>query len=110
MPQSPMTRALLFVEELRKLDPELPVQHAAILLLVAREEGISQVAVAQALDLSKSAISRAFDKLGSKGSALKAGLELIEVRDGLVDTRQRQAFLTAKGKRCLNTLMHLMEG
>lgn len=109
MARAPLTRAFLFAEELRKLDPELPVQHAAAFLMVAREEGITQVQAAERLGISKSAIQRAFDKLSDKGSLGKEGFGLIEIREGVEDKRNREAYLTAKGKRFLNSIVHLME-
>ncbi|HWL80126.1 MAG TPA: MarR family winged helix-turn-helix transcriptional regulator [Roseomonas sp.] len=109
--RNPLTRAFLFVEELRKLDQELPVQHAAALLLIAREEGITQQKVAATLGMGKSSAERAFAKLSDKGWPVgKPGYELIEVRPGQVDARERCAFLTAKGRRFVNSLVHLVEG
>lgn len=110
MAANPLTRAFLFIEELRKLDAELPTQHASALLVIARDEGITQQKAAEALGTSKSGIQRAFDRLSEKGSLGKDGLGLIEVRPGLDDARQRCAYLTAKGRRFVNTLSHLMEG
>lgn len=110
MVANPLTRTYLFIEELRKLDAELPTQHAAALLVIARDEGITQQRAAEVLGTSKSGIQRAFDRLSDKGSLGKEGLGLIVVEAGAEDARQRCAFLTAKGRRFVNTLTHLMKG
>ena len=108
--RSPLTRAVLFIEELRKLDPEFPAQTALAFLIIAGEEGISQAETATRMGLSKSAIQRIFDRLSEKGSLSgRPGLGLIEVRLGAADARQRCAYLTAKGRRVLASLTHYME-
>jgi DNA-binding MarR family transcriptional regulator len=107
---TPTTRVLLLIEELRKLDPELPAQQAAAFMCIAREEGLTQQKVASLVGASKSAGQRIFDKLGDRGANGKPGLGLIEVRTGLADARERLAYLTPKGRRVVETLTHFIGG
>lgn len=107
---APLTRAILLLEELRKLDPEFPIQQALALLVIARDEGITQQKAAGLLGITKSSAERAFARLSEKGALGKPGLELIEVRPGQLDQRERCAFLTARGRRFVNSILHFMEG
>ena len=108
MAMTALTRALMFLEEFRKLDAELPAQYAAALVIIAQNEGITQQDCAARLGASKSAIQRIFDRLGDRGALNIPGYELIEVRTGALDARRRQAFLTPKGRRFIQTLTHLI--
>lgn len=108
MAASSLSRAILFLEELRKLDAELPAQIAAALLYIAQNEGITQQDCAAKLGASKSSIQRIFDRLSDKGGSGTPGHRLIEVRVGEHDARLRQAFLTAQGRRFVQSLTHLM--
>ena len=105
----PITKAVLLMEELRKHDPEFPAQQAVAFLALAREEGVTQQKVAALVGASKSAAQRIFDKLSSRGSGNSPGLDLIEVRPGL-DARERLAYLTPKGRRVVQSLLHFVGG
>ncbi|MCZ8173031.1 MAG: winged helix-turn-helix transcriptional regulator, partial [Brevundimonas sp.] len=78
------------------------------LLVIAREEGMTQQRVAELIGASKSSVQRIFDKLSDKGLNGKPGLGLIEVRVGLADARERLAYLTPKGRRVVQSLTHFI--
>lgn len=105
---TPLRRVLLILEELRKLDAELPAQQAVALLVIALEEGMTQQKVATLVGASKSAAQRMFDKLSDRGVNGRPGLDLIEVRAGIQDARERLAYLTPKGRRVVQTLTHFV--
>lgn len=106
----PITKVLLLLEELRKLDPEMPAQQAVALMVIAREEGMTQIKVADLVGASKSSVQRIFDKLSDKGINGRPGMGLIEVRAGLADARERLAYLTPKGRRVVQSLTHFVGG
>lgn len=110
MHPAPITRVLLALEELRKLDPELPIQQAVAFLVIARQEGIPQKKVAELVGVSKSAAQRIFDKLSDRGTNGKPGLGLIEVWPGSFDRRETEARLTPKGRRLLASLENIIGG
>lgn len=94
-----VTKALLILEELRKLDPEMPAQQAVAFLVIARQEGMTQKKVSELVGASKSAANRIFDKLSEKGLNGNPGLNLIRVEPGRLDSREREAWLTPQGRR-----------
>jgi DNA-binding MarR family transcriptional regulator len=106
----PVDRLLLIIEELRKHDPELPANQAAALLVIARQEGITQLRVSTLIGASKSQSQRIFDKLSDKGVNGRPGLGLIEVRVGNFDARERLAYLSPKGRRVVQSLAHFVAG
>ena len=106
---SGLTRALRLIEEMRKLDAELPASHAAAFVIIAKEEGSTQREVGQRTDASTSAIQRVFDKMSERGINGRPGLGLIEVRPG-ADQRERRAFLTPKGRRVAESMQTIVEG
>lgn len=112
MTATPLTRAMLLIEELRKVDLEMPAQHALVLLLIAREEGITQSEAIQRLGITRSAMQRIFNRLSPEGvgNLGLAGYDLIEMRVSPSDARARQAYLTAKGRRLVQSLLHYLEG
>ena len=73
MATKPLTRALLLIEELRKIDTELPAQYAIALLRVAGEEGITQSNLMKRIGTNKSTIQRIVDRLSDKGDNRKDG-------------------------------------
>lgn len=103
-----LTRALRLIEELRKLDEAMPASHSAALMVIAKEEGLTQQEAGKRAGASKSGIQRMFDKLSERGLNGKDGLNLIEVRLG-ADQRERRAFLTSKGRRVIASIQNLME-
>jgi len=107
---TPTTRVLLILEELRKLDPELPANQAAAFLVIAKQEGISQQTVGHLVGASKSQSQRIFDKLSDRGINGRPGLGLIEVQVGPSDARERLAYLTPKGRRVVQSLVHFVGG
>ena len=100
-----LIRILQAVEEFRKVDPEMPMQTAAVLLLVGSQEGISQGTLKDRVGVSKSALSRIFDRLSDRPG--RAGL--LQMRKDPDDLRYKITHLTPKGRRVVAALEHLME-
>jgi DNA-binding MarR family transcriptional regulator len=105
----PISRAILFIDELRKLEAEFPTPLAAVLLRVARDEGLSQGDAVRQTGMSKSAMERAYSRLSSRGYLGKPGLNLIDVSPDQNDARLRRARPTPLGKRVVQSLTALMD-
>jgi DNA-binding MarR family transcriptional regulator len=103
-----ISRARQLIQEFRKLDPEMPAQQIEAFLWLAFSDGKNQSEVGAFTEGSKSAAQRWFLKLGEKGLNGKPGLGLIEVRQGVADGRERQAFLTPKGRQLVSKLRSIM--
>jgi DNA-binding MarR family transcriptional regulator len=101
---------MLVLEELRKLDPEMPVQQAVALLVIAGDEGLTQKKVAERIGMSKSSAQRIFDKLSDKGINGRPGLDVIRVEPGRMDRRETEAWLTPKGRRVIASLENIIGG
>ncbi|WP_043879569.1 MarR family winged helix-turn-helix transcriptional regulator [Azorhizobium caulinodans] len=99
--QSSLTKAILFVEEFRKIDPELPMQVALILLLVARKPGTNLKELVQATGLGKSSVSRNIAALSKEH-----GKGLITYSEDLLDRRNKVCRLTPEGERVVRSLLH----
>ena len=96
-----LERAILFVEEFRKVDTEMPMQTAAILLQVAKKPGMTMMDLSKAVGLGKSAVSRNVAKLSDE-----FGKGLLTFREDLMDRRNKVVHLTPEGERTLRTLLH----
>lgn len=104
-PSSSLSRAILFLEEFRKIDPEMPMHTALLLLLIAREPGTNLKNLARLTGLGKSAVSRNMALLSQNH-----GRGLIDYREDPTDRRNKMVFLTPEGERIVRTLTHFMEG
>lgn len=97
------------MEELRKLDAELPIQHAALLASVAAYPGEPVSAHGTRLGMSSSSSSRVALALGQhhwiKG---KAALDLVETKLDPQDYRVKRLYLTPKGRRVFVTLADIL--
>lgn len=105
MSAKPLTRLFRAFEELRKLDAEMPLQTATMLLLVAEQPGISQTALLSRAGVSKAAVSRIFHRLSDR----PGGLALLHMDEDPNDLRAKITHLTPKGKRVVTSLELLME-
>lgn len=102
MAMKPLTRAILFVEEFRKIDPELPMHSALILLLIAQKPGINLKELTQATGLVKSSVSRNVASLSKE----YGGKGLITVTEDVIDRRNKVIKLTTEGERTVRSLLH----
>ena len=101
MAMQPLTRVILLIEEFRKIDPEMAIHSALILLLVARQPGINLKDLAKETGLGKSAISRNVATLSKEH-----GKGLITYSESLTDRRNKEIKLTHEGERFLRSILH----
>jgi len=101
---TPLTRAILFIEEFRKIDPEIQMHTALMLLLIARKPGLNLKDLVTATGLGKSAVSRNIASLSKE-----YGKGLITYAEDPLDRRNKVIKLTPAGERVVNSLLHHVE-
>lgn len=99
MSQYPLSKAIVLVEELRKIDPELPMQVAHVLLLIAKHPGICQREIAARANIAKSSASRIIDSLSAKGRGL------VSATEDTIDRRVKVLMLTDQGHRVVRRII-----
>lgn len=96
----PISKAIGVLEELRKIDSDMPTPAALALLLVAQKPGICQRDLVSLMGAGKSSVSRYVDMLSDRG-----GKGFISARQGMVDRRYTVLTLTAEGDRVVRRLL-----
>ena len=87
-----------------RLSPDITAQRLLILLAVYKHEGFSQRELLQQLDsTSITALSRNLADLSALTTKKSPGPGLLELRVDPLNLRIKRVFLTAKGKRFMNT-------
>ena len=98
------------VDELRKLDPEMPAQRIATYLTIALREGISVVEMSNLTGQSTSSSTRNLQSLGVDkvtGKRLgKNGVGLVRLESDPVDGRKKNCYLTPLGHAVLLKIAH----
>lgn len=102
MPHS-LSRALLITEEFRKSNPNMPMQLASMILLIADKPGISLKEIATRLVLGKSSVNRDAAIL-AKGW----GKPLIAYGRDPADARNNICHLTPAGTRLAQSIANYM--
>ena len=97
----------------RRTHPQLRASQIELLLQVYLKPGMTQSELAEKVDLTLSAVSRAIDVLGKSGrrdGRSSAQMDWIETRRNPDDDRILQVFITPKGRDFVSTLEHLIYG
>jgi len=102
MALKPLTRAVLFVEEFRKINPELGMHTALMLLLIAQKPGINLKELGRATGMAKSSVSRNIAILSKE----YGGKGLVTMTEDPVDRRNKQLKLTIDGERLVRSILH----
>lgn len=100
---------LLCIEELRKFDPDMPIQRAAVFLTIALHEGCTVKQICEWLSLAQTSVSRNVRALGAIDRHGKPGGELVEVLPDPADPRRTIHRLSAKGRRVTASIRHYLE-
>ncbi len=91
------------LEELRAVDSEFPLQYALCLLYIAGQEGLSPSHLSEKTGLALSTVSRIIGALSTHRQRGKA-FELIEVRFSPNSRRNKELYLSKKGKALIQRL------
>jgi DNA-binding MarR family transcriptional regulator len=97
----------------RRTHPQLRASQIELLLQVYLKPGMTQSELAEKVDLTLSAVSRAIDVLGKSGrrdGKSNAQMDWVEARRNPDDDRILQVFITQKGRDFVSTLEHLIYG
>jgi DNA-binding MarR family transcriptional regulator len=105
-PTPTVLNAIKVFEEFRKLDPEMQMQTALIFLLIANNEGCSISDLEKWTGLTSASCSRNVAALSDIHRKGRPGHNMIVARVDANDRRQRNLYLTVKGRSILN---HVME-
>ena len=92
------------LQEMRRIDPEFPIQYALCLGEIAQHQGQSITELAEQTGISLSTVSRIVAAL-SGGRGRCAGL--VRVRFSPLEARRKELFLTPRGA---SLIAHLITG
>lgn len=101
-------KGLNLLEELRKIDAEMPLQMATAFLTVASEEGITMKRLGEKLGISQSSCSRNVAALSKYHRLNKPGHDLLYATEDPEERRRKIVKLTPKGKRVAETLLEIL--
>ena len=98
------------LQAFRAVDPSISANQILALLVIAREPGISQIALADPnhLDIESGSAARICDVLSERGNRGTPGKGLIEIGHAPNDYRSTAQFLTKKGRALLNAVRAIM--
>lgn len=104
----PLDELIRFVEYFREVQPDIPVNHMALFMCIATNEGMSTVDLRRRVALTPATFSRALAKFGrssymDKGKRKKGlGLILIDYADA--DGSTRTVYLSDRGRQLFDKL------
>lgn len=94
------------LQELRRIDPEFPLQYALCLTEIAQQEGLSLTELAQRTGISLSTVSRIIGNLSSRRA--RCG-ELVKIGFSTTEARRKELWLTPSGAALLYRLVENIE-
>jgi DNA-binding MarR family transcriptional regulator len=97
--------AFRFIETFRELRPDMPMQTASILLLIAMKPGIGQRELLDLMDISQAGVSRNVYALLDTDRHGKPGLNFVSQRRHPSDGRNTELHLTSEGHAFLHRLL-----
>lgn len=96
--------------ELRKIDPEMPIQVASVFLEVALSENpISMSDLGTRAGIAQSSVSRNVATLGKVNRFHQPGHDLLEAHEDPVERRRKLVTLTAKGRMVAQSISEIVE-
>jgi len=94
------------LDSIRAIDPDMPLQHLLVLLLVARDEaqedGLTMTQLAERAGLTLSSASRAVRQLSKTNRQQAAGLDLVVDQVNWLNRREKHLKLTHRGRTVVN--------
>lgn len=88
-----------------RLDPNMPVQMAAVFLVVARWPGITMTDLAGVVGMSQASCSRNVAALSRQHRLGKSGHDVLEATEDPAERRRKIVRLTPKGETIVSALM-----
>ena len=105
-----LTRAFHFIQYLRKLSDDLPMQTAHVLFIIANEPGITTRTLMKRSKLSQASCSRNVTRLSHTDRHGRPGFGLVEARPDPKDPRRHLMYLTAKGQEFVAVAADILSG
>lgn len=102
-----LSQFLGILQELRKIDPEFPLQYAMCLAYISADEGMSLTSLSERTGLALSTVSRivgALSKQRQKGTAYG----LVRVYISRQERRRKELYLTVRGKDVIASISSLL--
>lgn len=90
------------LQELRRIDPEFPIQYALCLGEIARQEGLSLTELAQRTGIALSTVSRIIGALSASRGRCGG---LVNVKFSPIEARCKELSLTPRGNALLRRLL-----
>lgn len=109
MSQSVALKAVRFIREFRRQNPNMVIGLAETFLLVIEKPGIKMAEIEEEADIAQSSSSRYAAELGKYGRNRQPGLQLIEKVKDPVDWRQYRLYPTKKGKAFAKQLFDIID-
>ena len=100
-----LTHALRVIEQLRRIDPDMPIAQAHCLIAIAMsEDGLSLVDLAKKVGIGAASTSRYVAALGKVDRHRETGLGLVQAHEDPLERRKKIVSLTKKGKTFIEEL------
>lgn len=109
MDKQTLAKGLRFVEEFRKIDPEMQLQTVATFMSVAVQPGITMKELADRLGISQASCSRNVAALSKWHRMSRPGHDLVEAVEDPAERRRKIVHLTPKGKRIAQTIWEILD-
>jgi DNA-binding transcriptional ArsR family regulator len=106
--KSDLRKLLVALEPFRALRATMPLQYVYAFLQVALDEGKSVQEYAQRAGVSHSVMSRHLLDIGDRNRHMEEGFGLVTYRPNPMELRKHEFFLTEKGRRVANTVIHTL--
>lgn len=94
------------LQELRRIDPEFPLQYALCLAEIAQQEGLSLTELARRTGIPLSTVSRIVGNLS--GRRARCG-ELVKISFSTTEARRKELWLTPRSTTLLHRLVENIE-
>lgn len=98
----------LILRELMKIDPEFQLQWAIVFSEIAMHEGCSLKQISDKTGISMSVMSRTIGAL-SDHRRMGASYKLVHAKPSAIDRRQKELYLTAKGRALVDSLIDIVD-
>lgn len=105
--QSAIVRKIL--REFRKIDPQMPMQQAALLVELATHPVCTMSELTRRLEISQSSVSRNVAALSKVDRHQKPGLDLVESVEDPAERRRKIVSLTPKGHELMSAVLASVE-
>ncbi|MEP2945144.1 MAG: helix-turn-helix domain-containing protein [Lentilitoribacter sp.] len=105
-----LTRAILLIEEFRKMDLEMQAQQMLLFLMVMEKPDIGMREIEERIGLSGASVSRNVAALSKLHRKNRPGHDLLEAYEDPDDRRYKKVRPTHKGKLVFQSILSIMSG